>query len=169
MPTRQATPLIRHSTRETAKKPSSPQASASGGTSTAAIAVPRGSAIWRTPIAIPRMLRGNQPATIRPVAVLTLEPAAPTAARTRTRASGECTRSAHTRRSPIAAAMPLRKRPRTSASRSPRRSDIAPHATSVSTMPMLVAVPTMPPWARVKPSWARRCGMRKAGPVIAKV
>jgi hypothetical protein len=50
---------------------------ARGGTTSAPAAIPRGRAVWRSPIARPRRSAGNHPITTRPLVALVAAPPMP--------------------------------------------------------------------------------------------
>ncbi|KHJ72609.1 hypothetical protein QR64_10070 [Rhodococcus sp. Chr-9] len=138
------------------------------GMTSAPAATPSGTDICRMPIARPRWCGGNHPTTTRPLAELALTAPAPAHISNRPSSAAEVVRDRSSEvvalASPIeTAAIPS---PAASARRSPNRSAIAPHTTSVNTPPRIGAPARVPAWARVKPPSWFRVGMRKATPLM---
>ncbi len=146
-----------------------PNCAATVGIDTAAVATPRGCAIWRIPIAVPRRCTGNHPMTRRPLAALALPAAMPPASRMPASATGPevsipSPRINWYRSGPAIAAAPALS-PIIRVIRSPARSTSKPHNTRVSMSPAVVIAATVPAAAsvnRYSPLGSLRAGMRNA-------
>ena len=90
----------RQTTAGTTNAQLTPNASATGGKTSAANATPSGCAVCRAPIAVPRSCAANQPSTTRPLAALTDAPPAPASTSRMNRTSTCCAVAAATRKPP---------------------------------------------------------------------
>ena len=127
------------------------------GSVTAASAPPSGSDAWRRPRAKPRSSAANQCITARPLAELTLEPAALASASKNTSATKSSTKATPATSRPIPA------RPTVSDHRSPKRSAASPQRRSVQIGPSQTLASAIPTSVSVRSNSSWRVGASTGG------